>query len=141
MGQVCFSRIFWHSAKPSISGIDDEAEIADLIEAYLTGENYTVFKFYMLHHCRNGPDCTCDTGAVGISPSPSAPEGEKKPGQSSTFAISHHPITVYSSWCVLWNDVICAAERQRVSHKLKLCPEKYLPIVEATIDGAIKLEE
>ena len=32
-------------------------------------------------------------------------------------------------------------DRQRVSHKLKLCPEKYLPIVEATIDGAIKLEE
>ena len=26
--------------------VDDEAEIADLIEAYLTGENYTVFKFY-----------------------------------------------------------------------------------------------
>ena len=23
--------------------VDDEAEIADLIEAYLTGENYTVF--------------------------------------------------------------------------------------------------
>lgn len=31
--------------------------------------------------------------------------------------------------------------RQRVGHKLQLCPEKYLPIVEATIDGAIKLEE
>ena len=26
--------------------VDDEAEIADLIEAYLIGENYTVFKFY-----------------------------------------------------------------------------------------------
>ena len=26
--------------------VDDEAEIADLIEAYLTGENYTIFKFY-----------------------------------------------------------------------------------------------
>ena len=34
-----------------------------------------------------------------------------------------------------------SAQRQRVSHKLQLCPEKYLPIVEATIDGAIKLEE
>ena len=33
------------------------------------------------------------------------------------------------------------AQRQRVSHKLQLCPEKYLPIVEATIDGAIKLDE
>lgn len=32
-------------------------------------------------------------------------------------------------------------EQQRVSHKLQLCPEKYLPIFEATIDGAIKLEE
>lgn len=30
----------------SILVVDDEAEIADLIEAYLTGENYTVFKFY-----------------------------------------------------------------------------------------------
>ena len=26
--------------------VDDEAEIADLIETYLIGENYTVFKFY-----------------------------------------------------------------------------------------------
>ena len=34
-----------------------------------------------------------------------------------------------------------SAQRQRVSQKLKLCPEKYLPIVEATIDGTIKLEE
>ncbi|WP_322199185.1 helix-turn-helix domain-containing protein [Acutalibacter intestini] len=32
-------------------------------------------------------------------------------------------------------------DRQRITHKLQLCPEKYLPIVEATIDGAIKLEE
>ena len=31
--------------------------------------------------------------------------------------------------------------RQRVSHKLALCPEKYLPIVKATIDGAIKMNE
>ncbi len=30
---------------------------------------------------------------------------------------------------------------QRVIHKLRLCPEKYLTIVEATIDGAIKSEE
>ena len=34
-----------------------------------------------------------------------------------------------------------SGQRQRVNHKLQLCPEKYLPIVEATIDGAIKLEE
>lgn len=31
--------------------------------------------------------------------------------------------------------------RQRVSHKLKLCPEQYLPIIEGAIDGAIKIEE
>lgn len=34
-----------------------------------------------------------------------------------------------------------STQRQRVKHKLQLCPEKYLPIVEATIDGAIKMEE
>ena len=33
------------------------------------------------------------------------------------------------------------AQRQRVSHKLQLCPERYLPIIEAAIDGAIKMEE
>ena len=27
-------------------------------------------------------------------------------------------------------------QRQRVSHKLKLCPEQYLPIIEGAIDGA-----
>ena len=32
-------------------------------------------------------------------------------------------------------------QRQRINHKLQLCPEKYLPIVEATIDGAIKMDE
>ncbi len=32
-------------------------------------------------------------------------------------------------------------QRQRTNHKLQLCPEKYLPIVEASIDGAIKMEE
>ena len=29
--------------------------------------------------------------------------------------------------------------RQRVSHKLKLCPETYLPIIEGAIDRAIEL--
>ena len=29
-------------------------------------------------------------------------------------------------------------QRQRVSHKLKLCPEEYLPIIEGAIDGALK---
>ena len=31
--------------------------------------------------------------------------------------------------------------RQRISHKLALCPERYLPIIEGAIDGAIKLNE
>ncbi len=32
-------------------------------------------------------------------------------------------------------------QRQRVGHKLKLCPEEYLPIIEGAIDGAIKIEQ
>jgi len=32
-------------------------------------------------------------------------------------------------------------QRKRTNHKLRLCPEKYLSIVEATISEAIKLEE
>ena len=31
--------------------------------------------------------------------------------------------------------------RRRVRHKTQLCPEKYLPIVEATLDGAINMRE
>ena len=31
--------------------------------------------------------------------------------------------------------------RQRVSHKLKLCPEEYLPIIEGAIDGALNMEQ
>ena len=34
-----------------------------------------------------------------------------------------------------------SADRKRVSHKLKLCPEQYLPIVEGTIDGALKIKQ
>ena len=34
-----------------------------------------------------------------------------------------------------------SAQRQRVSHKLKLCPEQYLPIVEGAIDGALKIKQ
>ena len=48
------------------------------------------------------------------------------------------PIERYFSPDLIGED---SAQRQRVSHKLQLCPEKYLPIVEATIDGAIKLDE
>ena len=32
-------------------------------------------------------------------------------------------------------------QRQRVSHKLKLCPEESLPIIEGAIDGALKMEQ
>ena len=32
--------------------VDDEVEIADLIEVYLNNENYSVFKFYFLHFRR-----------------------------------------------------------------------------------------
>ena len=31
--------------------------------------------------------------------------------------------------------------RQRVSHKLKLCPEEYLPIIEGAIDGALQMKQ
>lgn len=34
-----------------------------------------------------------------------------------------------------------SVQRQRVSHKLKLCPEAYLPIIEGAIDRAIKIRE
>ena len=34
-----------------------------------------------------------------------------------------------------------SSQRQRISHKLKLCPEQYLPIIEGAIDGALKNEE
>ena len=33
-----------------------------------------------------------------------------------------------------------SAQRQRVSHKLKLCPEEFLPIIEGAIDGALKIK-
>lgn len=32
-------------------------------------------------------------------------------------------------------------QRKRTSLKLRLCPERYLPIVESTLDGAIKVDE
>jgi len=31
-------------------------------------------------------------------------------------------------------------QRQRTVNKLNLCPERYLPIIEATIDGAIRMD-
>ena len=32
-----------------------------------------------------------------------------------------------------------SAQRQRISHKLKLCPEQYLTIIEGALDGALKI--
>lgn len=32
-------------------------------------------------------------------------------------------------------------QRKRTNHKLSLCPEQYLPIIEGAIDGAIKIDE
>ena len=34
-----------------------------------------------------------------------------------------------------------SAQRQRISHKLKLCPEQYLTIIEGALDGALKAKE
>lgn len=34
-----------------------------------------------------------------------------------------------------------SAERERTTLKLTVCPENYLPIIEGTIDAAIKLDE
>ena len=33
-----------------------------------------------------------------------------------------------------------SAQRQRISHKLKLCLEQYLTIIEGALDGALKIE-
>lgn len=33
-----------------------------------------------------------------------------------------------------------SAQRQRISHKLKLCPEQYLTTIEGALDGALKIE-
>ena len=34
-----------------------------------------------------------------------------------------------------------SAQRQRISHKLKLCPEQYLTVIECALDGALKTEK
>ena len=33
-----------------------------------------------------------------------------------------------------------SAQRQRISHKLKLCPEQYLTVIEGALDRALKTE-
>ena len=34
-----------------------------------------------------------------------------------------------------------SAQRQRISHKLKLCPEQYLTVIEGALDGVLKTEK
>lgn len=34
-----------------------------------------------------------------------------------------------------------SAQRQRISHKLKLCPEQYLTVIEGALDVALKTEK
>ena len=34
-----------------------------------------------------------------------------------------------------------SAQRQRISHKLRLCPEQYLTVIEGALDGALKTEK
>ena len=34
-----------------------------------------------------------------------------------------------------------SAQRQRISHKLKLCPEQYLNVIDGALDGALKTEK
>lgn len=34
-----------------------------------------------------------------------------------------------------------SAQRQRISHKLKLCPEQYLTVIEGALDGALKAKD
>ena len=46
------------------------------------------------------------------------------------------PMERYFNPAVIQNE---SELRQRVSHKLKLCPEEYLTIIESAIDGAISL--
>ena len=43
------------------------------------------------------------------------------------------PVERYFDPKAMWEE---SSQRQRVSHKLKLCIEQYLPIIEGAIDGA-----
>lgn len=52
--------------------------------------------------------------------------------------ICHLPVERYFNPALIQEN---SEVRQRVCHKMQLCPEKYLPIVEATLDGAINLEK
>ena len=52
--------------------------------------------------------------------------------------ICHLPVERYFNPALIQEN---SEVRQRVRHKMQLCPEKYLPIVEATLDGAIRMKE
>ena len=52
--------------------------------------------------------------------------------------ICHLPVERYFNPALIQEN---SEVRQRVCHKIQLCPEKYLPIVEATLDGAIRMKE
>ena len=52
--------------------------------------------------------------------------------------ICHLPVERYFNPALIQEN---SEVRQRVCHKMQLCPEKYLPIVEATLDGAIRMKE
>ena len=48
------------------------------------------------------------------------------------------PVERYFNPVVMRED---SAQRQRISHKLKLCPEQYLTVIEGALDGALKTKE
>ncbi len=52
--------------------------------------------------------------------------------------ICHLPAERYFNPGLIRGD---SKQRQRINHKLQLCPEKCLPIIEAAIDGAINMKE
>lgn len=47
-GSTCRSRLMWsaNNMNENILIVDDEKEIADLLEVYLKNDGYTVYKFY-----------------------------------------------------------------------------------------------
>lgn len=60
------------------------------------------------------------------------------PVMLNLIRICHLPVERYFNPNLIQEN---SETRQRVRHKMQLCPEKYLPIVEATLDGAINMKE
>ena len=48
------------------------------------------------------------------------------------------PVERYFNPEIMWEE---SAQRQRISHKLKLCPEQCLTVIEGALDGALKAEK